>query len=131
LGSPYPGAAYVPNPSTPWVIINVSIQASRIADLTQTRQRRIIGTTAQELTGDWRGYALRNPQAVLSPPYWTNVPTQRLGHALHGVPHLEGSLTYSAKVTTRKNLVIFPKKLGPGSMVQFHDPVSGMVVSIP
>src|SRR4051794_9229139 len=31
LGSPYPGATYVPNPSAPWVVINVGIQLSQIA----------------------------------------------------------------------------------------------------
>jgi len=131
LGSPYPGATYVPNPSTSWVVINVDIQLSRIADLTKVPQRKIIDTTVQELTGDWRGYALRNPHATLGAPYWSNVPTQRLGHALHGVADLEGFLSYSARVATRRNLVVFPKKLRPGNFVRFHNPVSGTVVSIP
>lgn len=131
LGSPLPPATFVSNPSAPWVIINVDIQLSEIADLTKVRQRKIISTSVQELTGDWRGYALRNPTAALSAPYWSNVPTQRLGHALHGVAGLEGFLSYSAKVPTRKNLIVFPDKLQPGNFVQFHDPVSGTVVKIP
>ncbi len=68
LGSPHPPATYVPNPSTAWVIINVDIQLSQIADLTRVPQRKIIGTTVQELTGDWRGYSLRNPLPTLSAP---------------------------------------------------------------
>lgn len=131
LGSPYPGATYVPNPSTAWVVINVDIQLDRIADLTKASQRKIIAATVQELTGDWRGYSLRNPHAALSAPYWSHVPTQRLGHALHGVADLEGFLTYSAKVATRRNLVVFPRKLVPGSFIRFHNPVSGTVVNIP
>ena len=131
LGSPHPPATYVPNPSTAWVIINVDIQLSQIADLTRVPQRKIIGTTVQELTGDWRGYSLRNPLPTLSAPYWSNVPTQRLGHGLHGVPDVEGFLSYSAKVATHRNLVVFPQKLQQGSIVRFHHPVTKQVISIP
>jgi hypothetical protein len=131
LGSPYPGAAYVPNPSTAWVVINVDIQLSRIADLTKAPQRKIIDTTVQELTGDWRGYTLRISHATPGAPYWSNVPTQRLGHALHGVANLEGFLSYSARVATHRNLVVFPKKLQKGSYIRFRDPVSGNVITIP
>jgi hypothetical protein len=45
LGSPYPEATYVPNPSTSWVVINVDIQLSQIADLTKS---------ATALFGSWR-----------------------------------------------------------------------------
>lgn len=131
LGSPYPPGTYVPNPSTAWVIINFDIQLSRIADLTKVPQRKIIGTTVQELTGDWRGYSLRNPHATLSAPYWSNVPTQRLGHELHGVADMEGFLSYSARVATLRNLVVFPQKLQQGSFVRFHHPVTKHVISIP
>ena len=115
LGSPFPGATYVPNPSTSWVVINVDIQLHQIADLTTVPQRKIVDTTVQELTGDWRGYALRNPHATLRTPIRSNVPTQRLGHALHGVADMEGFLCYAATVATHTNLVAFPKKLRPGN----------------
>jgi len=127
LGSPLPGAAYVPNPAGAWVIINVNVTLSSVADLCRPTQRRSVRTTAQELTGDWRGYLLRNPAPALSAPYWTNVPTQRLGAALESVPNLEGFTTYSAKVSTHRNLAIFPAKLRPGSTVRFTytDPSTG------
>lgn len=131
LGSPYPDATYIPNPSASWVVINVDIQLTQIVDLTKSSQRKIIDTTAQELTGDWRGYALRNPASALSAPYWSNAPTQRLGYALYGVDDLEGFLCYSARVATRRILVVFPQKLRPESFVRFHDPASGTVVSVP
>jgi hypothetical protein len=131
LGSPFPGSAFVPNPSGQWMIINVHVQLGRVADLTQGSQRRLIDTTVQELTGDWRGYLLRNPHAKLSRPYWTNVPTQRLGHALHGVRGLEGFLTYSARVATRKNLVVFPSRLRQGSSVRLDNPITGLTHTIP
>src|SRR2546422_304881 len=103
IGSPYPGSTYLPNPAAAWSIINVNVQLSHVADLTARAQRAIVQTTAQELTGDWRGYLLRNPHPNLRQPYWTNVPTQRLGSALFRIPKLEGFLTYSAKVATRRN----------------------------
>ena len=127
LGSPLPRAAYVPNPAGAWTIINVNMTLSRVADLCRRSQRRLVSTSVQELTDDWRGYLLRNPTPTLAAPYWTNVPTQRLGHALNLVPDLEAFTTCSAKVPTRRNLAIFPSKLLPGSMVRFTytDPSTG------
>jgi RES domain-containing protein len=127
LGSPLPPAAFRPNPAGAWVIINVNVTLSSVADLCLPAQRRLVRTSVQELTGDWRGYLLRNPTPTLSGPYWTNVPTQRLGAALDGVPNLEGFTTFSAKVPTHKNLVIFPQKLLPGSRLSFSytDPSTG------
>jgi hypothetical protein len=130
LGSPLPGAAYVPNPSGHWVIINIGIQLGRVVDLTLRPERVKIETTVQELTGDWRGYLLRNPRPKLRRPYWSNVPTQKLGHALHAVRGVEGFLTYSARVPTRKNLVVFPHKLRPGSFIEFENPITGQTHKI-
>lgn len=124
LGSTLPGQSYLPNPANPWTIVNVAVQLSRIVDLCQDSQRRVVETTIQELTGDWRGYALRHPGRGLSP-------TQRLGAALCSVSGVEGFLTYSAKVPTRRNLVVFPTKLRSGSFVRFSDPNTSQVHSIP
>jgi hypothetical protein len=94
-------------------------------------QRRLIETTVQELTGDWQGYAFRETHEELTAPYWTNIPTQRLGRALHQVRGLEGFLTYSAPVPIRRNLIVFPRKLRPGSLVRFENPVTGQTSTIP
>jgi hypothetical protein len=59
LGSPYPGGNYVPNPRQSWVILNVQVTLEAVADLTDPAEQYRLGTTAQELTGDWRGYQLR------------------------------------------------------------------------
>jgi len=131
LGSPLPTRAFAPNPVNPWTIVNVTVQLSRTVDLCQPSQRRVIGTTAQELTGDWEGYLLRNPNPRLRPPFWTNIPTQKLGAALHAIPGVEGFVVYSAKVPTHRNLIVFPTKLRPGNFVRFSDPGSGRVYSIP
>jgi RES domain-containing protein len=130
LGSPLPGSAYVPNPNGQWAIINVQLQLSRVIDLTNRQQRTIIDTTVQELTGDWRGYSLRNPNAIHNQLPWTNVPTQKLGHALHRLKNVEGFLTYSARVPTRRNLIVFPAKLRPGSFIDFENPITAQTIRI-
>jgi RES domain-containing protein len=129
LGSPLPPAVFLPNPHSSWTVINVQVQLSQVADLTDAAQRRLIDTTVQELTGDWRGYLLRPASRKLVAPYWTRIPTQRLGAALFRVPRLEGFITYSARVPTQKNLVVFPQKLQRGSSVNYSD-AAGKTYSI-
>jgi hypothetical protein len=131
LGSPLPGQPFLPNPNQPWAVVNVDVQLSKVADLCQQSQRRLIETTVQEMTGDWRGYSLRNPNPALRPPYYTNVPTQRLSFALHAARGREGFLTYSARVPTARCLIAFPDKLRKGSFVRFTDPVTNRAYSIP
>jgi RES domain-containing protein len=131
IGSALPGRTFVPNPKGHWVIINVQAQISRIADLTQLSERRLIDTSVQELTGDWQGYTLRDSHEKLVAPYWTNVPTQRLGRALYQVRGLQGFVTYSTPVPVGRNLVIFPRKLRRGSFVRFENPITGDTHTIP
>jgi hypothetical protein len=95
-----------------------------VADLTDVAIHQQLATTAQELTGDWRGYLIRSAVMSVSQPTGL-APTQSLGFALHVVPGLEGFRAISAKVPTRVNLVVFPDKLLPGSSVRFHDPATG------
>jgi hypothetical protein len=101
-----------------------------VADLTDLTEQHRLATTAQELTGDWRGYLLRGPTTPVSRPNGL-APTQLLGAALHGVPGLEGFRTLSAKVPTLMNLVVFPDKLQPGSQIAFTDPATGQNATIP
>jgi hypothetical protein len=101
-----------------------------VADLTLIAEQHHLATTVQELTGDWHGYALRDPlQSVPQPTGFA--PTQLLGAAVHAVPGIEGFRAVSAKVATRKNLVVFPDKLQPGSQILFTDTASGSVFTIP
>jgi hypothetical protein len=130
LGSPLPGHAFVPNPAGAWTVINVTVRLSRVVDLCRASQRRLVGTTVQELTGDWRGYSLRGGGSGVAVRYPSIVPTQRLGAALHARRGVEGFLTYSAKVPTKRNLVIFPGKLLAGSSVEFTD-AHGVTHSVP
>ena len=124
LGSPYPGGAYAPNPRHTWIVLNVQVTLQSLADLTDVGAQHQLATTAQELTGDWRGYLVRNASMSVSLPTG-QAPTQSLGYALHGVAGLEGFRAISAKVPTHRILVVFPNKLAPGSSVTFHDPATG------
>ena len=129
LGSPTPGST-IPNPQGSWTIININVQLHRVADVTQVAAQTLLDTTAQELTGDWRGYHQRTP--------WTSVslsvgaaPTQELGAALFAVPGLEGFRTISAKIPYHRILVVFPQKLDPNSQIVFHHPQTGQTTTIP
>jgi hypothetical protein len=42
------------------MVLNVDVQLQAVADLTQESQQQLLETTAQELTGDWRGYQQRS-----------------------------------------------------------------------
>jgi hypothetical protein len=66
LGSPLPGGSYVPNPRQSWLILNVQVTLQAVADLTNVAEHIKLDTTAQELTGDWRCYALRHAHVSVS-----------------------------------------------------------------
>ncbi len=107
----------------PWTILNVDMQLHYVADLTQVIASSLnpLDTTAQEITGDWRGYAQRNPNTSVSQPPGS-APTHDLGAVLSVTPTLEGFITVSARLPYHQNLVVFPEKLQSGSSVQFNYP---------
>jgi len=124
LGSPVRPGGALPQSRLAWTIINVRVRLQRVADLTVVGQQDLLGTTAQELTGDWEGYHLRNRRTSVSEPIGL-APTQELGAALYSLPDLEGFRTVSSKVPYAMNLVVFPQKLQPGSRVEFSHPTLG------
>lgn len=104
-----------------FAVVHVKVVLQRVADLTVVSQQNLIETTAQELTGDWRGYRQR---AVATAPVQEPVgtaPTQDLGEALFAVPGIEGFRTLSARLAYHRNLVLFPEKLFKGSRLEFRD----------
>ena len=113
LGSPLPGGAVVPNPAAAWVVVPLRLSLSRVIDLTDYAAVQLLETSFQELSGDWQGYALRRPHL--------RVPTQRLGRALHEQTDVEAFVTFSAKSPLRRNLVVFPDRLGAGSFYEYPD----------
>jgi RES domain-containing protein len=130
LGSPLPAGQYVPNPWQAWLILNVQVTLQTVADLTDITEQTKLLTTAQELTGDWRGYHIRHAQTPVSQPTGP-APTQLLGRAIHRVRRIEGFRTLSARVPTHMNLVVFPDRLRRGSSIVFTHPATGQTFTIP
>jgi RES domain-containing protein len=131
LGSPATAGGVVPHPRSAWTILNVQVNLHQVADLTDDTQhgKRRLATSAQELTGDWRGYRLRSLSTSVKGP--TGVaPTQELGAALFAVPDPEGFRAVSAKLPDQMILVIFPDKLHANSSVKFFDPLKRKIVPI-
>lgn len=124
LGSPF--GVSVPNPFGNWSILRATVNLSAVADLVDLREQFVIATTAQELTGDWRGNHLRAALAALpQPPSVTlptgAAPTQALGESLFLLKPCEGCISVSARVPTHRILVVFPQKLQQGSNLEFFD----------
>lgn len=130
LGSPYIPGGIVPHPRRPWTILNVYVTLHNTIDLTAPASQKLLSTTAQELTGDWRGYQLRGPSTSVPGP--TGIaPTQNLGAAISALSNVEGIRTLSAKLPDQQTLIVFPKNLQPGSSIKFSDPMTQQTHSIP
>ena len=120
----------LPNPQGAWTLLNVQVELQQVADLSDAGEQAKIGTTAQELTGDWRGYMDRSPHTPVVGPTGP-APTHDLGQALYNVPGLEGFRTVSAKMPTHRNLLVFPSKLRFGSRIVFTHLGTGQSHTIP
>jgi RES domain-containing protein len=122
LGSPKKGTV-IADPRKTWLTINVQIVLQQVVDLTHMTAQKLLGTSAQELTGDWQGYQTRGSATSVKEPVGF-APTQDLGEALSSLG-FEGFRTVSAKVPQQMNLVVFPENLLKGSQLVYPDPVSG------
>ena len=92
-------------------------------DLTSAYSQQLLGTTVQELTGDWQGYQTRGAGTSVKQSVGT-APTQDLGEALSS-PSIEGFRTVSAKVPQQMNLIVFPQNLLKGSQLVYQNPATG------
>jgi RES domain len=96
------------------LLLSLKVRLCRVADLGEEADRRLIGTSFQELTGKWRDSPDRD------------IPTHRLGLALFRVKGMEGFLFPSSKPSGGRNLVVFPDKIDPGrSSILFRNDLSG------
>ena len=120
----------IPNPRISATVLNVQVVLHAIYDLTDVAHARVpLDVTAQELTGDWRGYQTRGPHRPIPLPVG-HAPTQELGtHIFRS--GIEGFLAPSAKIPTDQNLVIFPQNLQSGSSVTYADSSGRVVHHIP
>lgn len=123
LGSPYTPGKMVSSPKGGWVTLTVKVHLANIVDFSKGSSQKTLETTAEELTGDWRGYRIRSPLTQVSDP--TGIaPTQELGAAVFKDRRsLEGFSYVSAKVPYHRNLVVFPDHLDAASFVEYewHD----------
>jgi len=119
FGSPLTAGGVTANPARSWVIINAQVQLTKVADLTDVSAAHSpLSTTAQELTGDWRGYRQRGATTSVSTPVGC-APTQELGAALDASALFEGFLTLSAKMPWQMVLGVFPGRIGAGNFVRY------------
>ena len=125
FGSTTSPPGIIPHPLRAFVTINVRVQLDEVADLSDPSHQLLLGTTAQELTGDWNGYHARSASTPVSAPI-APAPTQELGMALSSRTTLEGFMTVSAKVPIYRNLVVFPQNLGARSFLEFENTASGV-----
>jgi hypothetical protein len=129
LGDPLAVGGTLAAPGS-FAVVHVNVVLQRVADLTAVSQQDLIETTAQELTGDWRGYQHRTaPLAPIHEPVGT-APTQDLGEALFAVAGLEGFRTLSAKIPYHRNLAVFPQKMFKGSRLEFRDAAANLLQRI-
>ncbi len=102
-----------------------AVLRNMVVDLTRLTSRDRIETSAQELTGDWLAYLLRNPNRPRGGMNGTDVRTQLLGRRLERIRGIEGFQSYSARIATRKTLMVFPHKRLQGSQFRYRDPTTG------
>jgi hypothetical protein len=123
LGEFMPGM-HLPNPHTPIAALNVRVNLHKIMDVSEVAAQSHIGTTVQELTGDWQGYQVRSPGTNVKAPTGPS-PTQDLGWALFRTG-VEGFRATSARMPWHKTLIVFPANMRVGSWITYTDP-SGVV----
>ena len=127
LGSPLSGQPLHGNPSSvAWSLLPVNVLLEAVVDLTDPRELAKIGSTSQDLTGDWRAYAMSRRHASPKAPYFTTVPTQQLAITLHQLK-VEGVITFSSRLATKKNLILFPDNFRRTSSVTYTDQATGTV----
>ena len=102
FGSPSAPGGVVPHPSRPLVTLPIFVSLGAISDLTDPTEATVIETNAQELTGDWRGYATRIPPAGPPDPHTGTSPTQSLGGALFALGSPQGFVSFSATLPDYK-----------------------------
>jgi hypothetical protein len=122
-GAPHRPGSVVANPAFAPGILNVTVRLQTICDLTdQISAQEPLGTTAQELTGDWEGYQLRNFATSVTIPTGF-APTQELGESLFQ-RGIEGFRALSARLPYNRTLIVFPENLRRGSQIIFSNGTS-------
>ena len=128
-GNPYedPSALLVTPRISKTELVPIDVNVDSILDLSDIGVHRLLGTNAQEITGDWEGYVHRGsgaPGVALTAPIGT-APTQDLAWELFHHTPVKGIKSISAQVPTTCCLVVFTHKLEPPDSLSWSDPNTG------
>jgi hypothetical protein len=111
-GSPQKPGGEVANPSACFTVVEVTVNLSDVADLTDPAEAALVATNAQELTGDWWFYTKRRPPPPGgSAPHTGRAPTQVFGKALFELRTFKGFVSFSAALPDCKILGVFTERL--------------------
>jgi hypothetical protein len=110
-------------------MLSVQMVLHSVIDLSDVHNQGFVDTSAQELTGDWDGYVIRNQITNICLPNGL-APTQILGEALKNTG-VEGFKSISAKVPYHRTLMVFPQNLHFNSRLVFTDQSGKIVDAIP
>lgn len=98
----------VANPTASFTVVPIKIALNAVVDLTTPAHARILRTSLQELTGNWRSYAEGTGCAEA---HRGRAPTQELGRALYDRGDISGFVAFSAKLPEYRVMGIFPERL--------------------
>lgn len=93
------------------VILAVKYRLEAVLDLADPSNLSALGTSTQELTGDWEGYELAGQAA----------PTQELGMAAYQSGQFQALRYPSAQNRQRFNFAVFRDRLQDPSQVEIYD----------
>jgi RES domain-containing protein len=96
------------DPIKPMAMLSVRVDSERIADLTEVKTLRALGTNRAELT-----------DAVTDKRSGTAIP-QILGRIAYSTGYIEGLIVWSRVLRREKNVILFPDRLG--MRYDLHDP---------
>ena len=116
LGSLEKTGGEIVNTSACFAVVDVIVNLSDVADLTDPEEAALVATNAQELTGDWVCYTSeRRSRYARSPSHTGVAPTQAFGKALFELRTFQGFLSFSAALPDYKILGVFPERLANSS----------------
>jgi len=114
-------AALCPNRVATRIHLDMEVTLKRVFDLGDSKLRRRLKTTLDELRSPWEG--------GLTPPY-TWPPTWLLGHAIHESCRFDGIRYPSAQVNRKYCVLVLTERLGRGALLTAHQPGEGLVTHI-
>jgi RES domain-containing protein len=106
----------------PWVLITIDGNLLSVLDLTDAKTVAALGSSHQELTGEWRYTQEQSGEA----------PTQMLGRLCHDSERFDGIRYPSSKnVTGGVCVAVFPDRLRKPAYLEVYDPHGNVAQKLP